>query len=267
MLSSGKQATYVNRIAWSVAYLKKAGLLDNPARGKYVITPKGQKFYKKHGCNITLKLLEESDDFKEFRYGGQKKKTSNMNQLQVGFDETDSTPEESMEKAHREINAVLRDDLLKVIMERKPRFFEYLVVELLQKMGYGGTFEDAGFVTGRSSDEGIDGEIREDKLGFSTIYIQAKRRDPNTTIGRPDIHQFVGALGGKNGTKGLFITTAKFTKEATAYALKKPSNTSLILVDGDMLAQLMIDNNIGVSTINTYEVKRIDNDFFTDDFE
>lgn len=267
MLKSGKQATYANRITWSVVYLKKAGLVANPSRGKYIITPKGREIYQKHGYNVSLKLLEESSEFRDFRYGGQEKKKTSENHIKVEFDEIDSTPEDSLEKAFDEINAVLRDDLLNAIMEKEPRFFEHLVVKLLQKMSYGGALEDAGFVTGKSSDEGIDGEIREDKLGFSTIYIQAKRWDPSTTVSRPEIQRFVGALGGKNGNRGLFITTAKFSRDSIVYAQRKPNNASIILVDGDMLAQLMIEYNIGVSTVNTFEVKRIDNDFFTDGFE
>lgn len=172
-----------------------------------------------------------------------------------------------MEKAHNEMTTMLSDELLNAIMERSPRFFERLVVELLVKMGYGGAFEESGSVIGKTNDEGIDGVIREDKLGFSSIYIQAKRWDPESTVSRPEIQKFVGALAGQAATKGLFITTASFSKEAKNYANNRAYNTKVVLVDGKALAKLMIENGVGVSTVNTYEIKKIDSDYFSEDNE
>lgn len=264
MLPSGKQATYVNRITWSVVYLKKAGLVSNPSRGNYKITQQGIDAFKQVGHNVTLKFLEKSEEFRDFRYG-----TNDDSEvpplISVTLTDAQSTPEDSMDKAFNEMNAMLSDDLLNSIMERSPRFFERLVVQLLVKMGYGGTIEDAGKVIGKTNDEGIDGVIREDKLGFSSIYIQAKRWDLNSAIGRPEIQKFVGALAGQAATKGLFITTARFTNEAKQYADNRAYNTKLVLVDGKMLARLMIENGIGVSTINSYEIKKIDNDYFMEE--
>jgi len=150
------------------------------------------------------------------------------------------------------------------ITKQTPAFFETLVVRLLEKMGYGGTLTDAGIVVGQSGDEGIDGIIREDKLGFNLIYIQAKRWESDKTIGRPEIQKFVGALAGQGAIKGLFITTGKFSKEAYDYA-KKQHTTKVVLVDGQTLTNLMIDHNLGVSTESVYEIKRVDTDFFSDE--
>ena len=170
-----------------------------------------------------------------------------------------------MEKSFRKINALLADDLLSAIMEKPPEFFERLVVQLLVRMGYGGAIEEAGMVVGKTNDEGIDGIIREDKLGFSSIYIQAKRWAPDQTIGRPEVQTFVGALAGQGATKGLFITTAQFSKGAVQYAQNPGINTKVVLVDGKMLAKLMIENNVGVSSVNSYVIKRIDTDYFSEE--
>ena len=168
------------------------------------------------------------------------------------------------EKAYSQINSALAEDLLASIMEHSPSFFERLVVDLLLKMGYGSSFDSAGMVVGHTGDEGIDGIIREDKLGFSNIYIQAKRWDPTSmTVGRPEIQKFVGALAGQGASKGLFITTAQFTKEAQSYAAKQLA-AKIVLVDGHQLTKLMIEYGIGVSIQSTYTIKKIDSDYFDD---
>ena len=174
------------------------------------------------------------------------------------------TPQDAFDLAYQQINHALADDLLSEIMKQTPAFFENLVVRLLENMGYGGSVENAGLVVGQTGDEGIDGIIREDKLGFSLIYIQAKRWDRTTSIGRPEIQKFVGALAGQGANKGLFITTALFTKEAREYA-KKQHTTKVVLVDGESLAKLMIEYNLGVSTQAVYQIKRLDSDFFNED--
>ena len=173
------------------------------------------------------------------------------------------SPQDILDDAYNQINAALIDDVLSEVMKQSPLFFEHLVIKLLTQMGYGGSLEDAGTVTRTSGDEGIDGMIREDKLGFDQIYIQAKRWDRNSTVGRPELQKFVGALAGQGASKGLFITTAQFTKEAKEYA-NKQHTTKNVLVDGTSLAKLMIEYNIGVSVETTYSIKKIDSDFFDD---
>lgn len=266
MLPSGKQATYANRITWAVVYLKKAGLIQTVSRGNYRATQNGINTFQKVGIKLNLQDLEKSKEFVKFRYGTNDENENHQLPTQTLLS-IDITPEDSMEKAHNEMTTMLSDELLNAIMERSPRFFERLVVELLVKMGYGGAFEESGSVIGKTNDEGIDGVIREDKLGFSSIYIQAKRWDPESTVSRPEIQKFVGALAGQAATKGLFITTASFSKEAKNYANNRAYNTKVVLVDGKALAKLMIENGVGVSTVNTYEIKKIDSDYFSEDNE
>lgn len=261
-LPSGQQPTYVNRITWASTYLKKAGLLESPRRGQLIITYVGKQAFLDTGDRIDLKYLEKYEGFRQFRHGDGTPPSNHT--AHVVATTPGDTPEDMMALAYRDINASLAEDLLSAIMERSPAFFESLVVQLLLKMGYGGALDDAGKVVGKTADEGIDGVIREDKLGFSSIYIQAKRWDVSTTIGRPEIHKFVGALAGQGANKGLFITTARFSKEAMNYASTRSANTSVVLVDGNMLTKLMIENDIGVSTQTTYALKKLDNDFFTE---
>ncbi len=265
-LPSGKQLKYVNRIYWALTYLRKAGLITSPSRGQHIITPAGKEAFEKAGNSIDLHYLEKYNGFKEFRYGSNDVEEVLPATTVVPL-VTEETPEDAMESAFKKINAMLADELLTAIMERSPSFFERLVVELLVRMGYGGSFEDAGRVIGRTNDEGIDGVIREDKLGFSSIYIQAKRWALDKTIERPDVQTFVGALAGQGATKGLFITTAQFSKSAVQYAQNPGFSTKVVLVDGRMLARLMIENDVGVSPQNTYIIKKLDNDYFWEDSE
>lgn len=262
---SGSQPLYNNRIGWALTYLKKAGLIASPSRGWYAITNLGLNAYNKVGNKISLQYLEEiSTDFVEFRYGNNDTPAKSIAETSL---ESDDTPEDIMENAFQKINVKIADELLSAIMDQSPHFFERLVVQLLVKMGYGGAFDNAAKVVGKTNDEGIDGIIREDKLGFSSIYIQAKRWDPTTTIGRPEIQKFVGALAGQGATKGLFITTAQFSKDAIDYTRNRTYSTKVVLVDGKMLARLMIENDVGVSPINTYIIKKLDSDYFTEDSE
>jgi restriction system protein len=174
---------------------------------------------------------------------------------------SESTPEEILENSYLSIRKNLAQELLLKIKSSSPAFFESLVVELLVKMGYGGSIKDAGRSIGRSGDEGIDGIIKEDKLGLDVIYVQAKRWE--NVVGRPEIQKFVGALAGQGAKKGVFITTSRFTSEAKEY---QPRNeTKIVLIDGESLAELMIDHNLAVSTVNIFEIKRIDNDYFGDE--
>jgi len=260
MLPSGRQRTVDNRVNWAVTYLKNATLIRAVSRGNYAITDEGKKAFEKDGSLIDLAYLERYESFRKF-HGP--KPDDTITPIRT-ISPSENTPQDTLEIAFAQINAELAEDILTAIMDRSPAFFEKLVVDLLVQMGYGGAIEDAGKVVGHSGDEGIDGIIREDKLGFSSIYIQAKRWEPSTNIGRPEIMKFVGALAGQGANKGLFITTAHFTKEAIAYASKQLT-TKVVLVDGDLLAKLMIEYDIGVSTQSTYAIKRIDSDSFSED--
>lgn len=209
--------------------------------------------------------LERYDSFKQFVSAQVTSGNGQQPQSVTGADDlSGQTPQDALDAAYQQINQALADDILSEIMRQQPGFFERLVVQLLENMGYGGSVENAGQVVGKSGDEGIDGIIREDKLGFSLIYIQAKRWDRNTSIGRPEIQKFVGALAGQGASKGLFITTAQFTNEAREYA-KKQHTTKVVLVDGEALANLMIEYNVGVSTQAGYQIKQLDSDFFSEE--
>lgn len=252
------------RTNWARTYLKKAGLIKNTSRGIFIITDEGRSVLDS-SVVINNEFLMRYESFQAFINTGSKSKDNAVAGIQktcISSNE-EETPQDLLEEAIRKINISLTDDLLSEIMDLSPTFFEQLIVKLLEKMGYGGSLKNAGEVVGKSGDEGIDGIIREDKLGFDLIYIQAKRWDVDTTIGRPEIQKFVGALAGQGATKGLFITTAKFTREAFDYA-KKQHTTKIVLVDGQLLTKLMIEHNLGVSVENTYEIKKVDSDFFSD---
>lgn len=260
LLPSGRQRTVDNRVNWAITYLKKAGLIAAVHRGVYTITSEGSKAYSTVGNEINLAYLERYEQFRSF-HGTPIPST---NTKHPNLSPSEDTPQDTFEKAYTQINSALAEDLLASIMEHSPAFFERLVVDLLLKMGYGSSFDSAGMVVGHSGDEGIDGIIREDKLGFSSIYIQAKRWDPETmTVGRPEIQKFVGALAGQGASKGLFITTTQFTKEAINYAAKQLA-AKIVLVDGHQLTKLMIEYGIGVSIQSTYTIKKIDSDYFDD---
>lgn len=194
---------------------------------------------------------------KYFKRRNKDGKNSDVKNIKAGIEPSSS---ERMQSAFSETNDNLADELLDKIMSREPAFFENLVVKLLVKMGYGGGNEGSGIVTPASGDSGIDGIIREDKLGFSNIYIQTKRYDRNSTVSRPEIQKFIGAIAEYKNKKGLFVTTAKFSSEA-----KKSSETSqIVLIDGERLAKLMIEYGVGVSTVQIFEIKKIDSDFFSE---
>lgn len=260
LLPSGKQRTADNRVNWALTYLKKAGLVERPSTGKYRITSVGKAALQEVGDEITLEYLNKYESFREFHLT---KDQTSQDSLVCTNPIADASPQDTMDIAFQQINDELAANLLQAIMEHSPQFFEKLVVDLLLKMGYGGAFDESGMTVGQSGDEGIDGIIREDKLGFSSIYIQAKRWNTDTTVGRPEIQKFVGALAGQGAQKGLFITTAQFTKEAKNYAGKQ-SATKVVLVDGEKLTKLMIEYDVGVSILNTYAIKKIDSDFFDD---
>ncbi len=259
MLPSGATTTFGSRVSWACTYLKKAGLLSAPKRGFISITERGTEALAKNPLTINVAFLKQYPEFRAFQ-------TS----TKVNEQETDGntpevslikTPNETVESGYLKLRAQLADELLETVKTCSPSFFERLVVELLVKMGYGGSLADAGRAVGKSGDGGIDGIIKEDKLGLDVIYIQAKRWDQNS-IGRPQVQQFAGALQGQRAGKGIFITTSVFTDDARNFV--KGIGSKIVLIDGDELATLMIDYGIGVTTIATYEVKRIDSDYFVE---
>ncbi|EKD08110.1 MULTISPECIES: restriction endonuclease [Limnospira] len=259
LLASGKQPIFDNRVGWAKTYLKKAGLLEDPKRATFVITDLGKQILAQNPDRIDAKYLRQFPSFLEFidvsRDDNGTEEEETINVLT-----SDQTPEESLEKAYQRIRNSLASEILNKVVELSPTFFERLVVELLVKMGYGGSIKDAGKAIGKSGDEGIDGTIKEDKLGLDIIYIQAKRWKPENVVGRPEIQKFVGALAGQGAKKGIFITTSNFTKEALEYTPK--NETKIVLIDGEQLAQLMIDYNLGCTTEQIYELKKIDSDYF-----
>jgi len=257
LLPSGHQAVFNNRVGWARTYMKKAGLLRSPQRGYLCITERGLDVLKQNPSKIDLELLGQFEEFIAFRTFRREKSAGQK----VTEEERERTPEETLESAYQNLSIDLANDLLQQIKVSPPSLFENVVVDLLVKMGYGGNRKDAGEAIGKSGDEGIDGIIKEDPLGLDIIYIQAKRWE--NTIGSPEIQKFAGALQGKHARKGIFITTSNYSREAQRYA--SGIENKIILIDGDQLTQLMIDHNIGVSLSATYETKKIDLDYFTEE--
>jgi restriction system protein len=232
-------------------------LLEPTRRGYFKITERGLSVLNQNPQNINIKFLDQFEEFKKFR--AYKKEGSNKHKQTE--EEQDKTPEEALEIAYQNLRDELAHDLIQQIKTSPPSLFEKLVVELLVKMGYGGTRKDAGKAIGKSRDEGIDGIIKEDRLGLDIIYIQAKRWD--NTVGRPEIQKFAGALQGQRAKKGIFISTSNFSREARDYASR--IDTKIVLIDGEQLTQFMIDYNIGVTPISNYEIKRMDLDYFIEE--
>lgn len=258
LLASGNQAIFDNRVGWAKTYLKKAGLLDSPQRATFVITEIGIETLRHNPDRIDAKFLRQFPAFVEFQTSSRVDK--NEEEEIIAQTQSKHTPEENLDIAYRQIRKSLASELLNKVVDLSPAFFERLVVELLVKMGYGGSISDAGKAIGKSGDEGIDGTIKEDKLGLDIIYIQAKRWKRGSVVGRPELQKFVGALAGQGAKKGIFITTSNFTKEALEYAPK--NETKIVLIDGEQLAQLMVDYNLGGTTQQIYELKKIDHDYF-----
>jgi restriction system protein len=237
--------------------MKKAGLLQSTRRGYFQISQRGLKVLDQNPPEINIAFLRQFPEFLEFQTPRRGKPTTITEQEPA---ET-QTPEEKIEAAYQTLTETLASELLQTIKSQSPAFFERIVIDLLVKMGYGGTRKDAGQAVGRSGDEGIDGIIKEDRLGLDTVYIQAKRWD--NTVSRPEIQKFAGALQGQRARKGIFITTSDFSRAARDYVSRIDSK--IVLIDGDTLAELMIDHNIGVAPVASYELKRIDSDYFTEE--
>ncbi len=258
LLPSGKQPVFDNRVGWATTYLKKAGVVETPKRALYQITDRGRGVLDKKPEQVDIKLLEQFREFREFR--ARKKKPIVRETPPVEM--SDVNPEELFESAYKDLQETLAAELLDTIKTCSPEFFERLVIDVLIKMGYGGSRREAGDALGRSGDEGIDGIIKEDKLGLDIIYIQAKRWD-STTVGRPEIQKFAGALLGQAAKKGIFITTSRFSREAEDYV--KGLDAKIILIDGERLAELMVEYNVGVDPVAAYEIKKIDSDYFIEE--
>lgn len=255
-LPSQTEPTYINRIGWAITYMKKAGLLQSPSRAQYVITEEGKKIIDNNVVNLNSKYLRRYPTFIDF----QRLTHDNANPISETAKDNE-TPYEKIVSYNAIIKKAICDDLLNKILEQSPYFFEQLVVDLLVSMGYGGNIEDAGKATKKSCDEGIDGLIKEDKLGLDTIYIQAKRYKKENLVGRPSIQQFIGALQLKGARKGIFITTSDFTKEALE-SVTYSNTVSIVLINGTKLVDLMYEHNIGVGIEKIIQIKKIDNDYF-----
>lgn len=248
LLASGRQATFDNRVGWARTYLKKAGLLEYTGRGRFRITERGLQVLQQQPSKVNIKFLDRFAEFVEFRT---KKKTP---------DEGDGklTPEELLESSYNGLRSELAQELLQRVRECSPRFFEKLVVDLLVAMGYGGSKADAGRAVGGSGDGGIDGLIKEDKLGLDAVYIQAKRW--KEAVGRPIVQTFAGSLQGEKASKGVLITTSRFSSDAKDFADRL--DRRIVLIDGEQLAELMIDHGVGVTDVHTYVVRAIDLGYF-----
>ncbi len=258
-IASGPQKFY-DRLSWAKTYLKKAGLIKYPKRGFFQITEQGLDVFKEDIDKINIAYLKQFPEFVKFYMRSQ-----SDDQEEIIVDEGELTPEEAFENAYQKIRNDLADELLEYVLSSSPDFFERLVVDLLVAMGYGGTQGAAARAVGRSGDEGIDGIIDEDLLGLDVIYIQAKRWKRESKVSRPQIQSFVGALQGKHSRKGVFITTSSFTKDAIEYIASIESK--VVLINGERLANFMIDYDIGVSTKTEFQIKEIDSDFFEEDTE
>lgn len=258
VLPSGSQYVIDNRVGWARTYLKKAGLLESPKRSYFKITSLGLDVLKKNPAEINVKFLEQFPLFIEFRNTKKEKDENEDHEVETG---STQTPQELLEYGYQKIKKDLSQELLGYVKQSSPRFFERLVVELLLSMGYGGSRKDAGQAIGQSGDGGIDGIIKEDKLGLDVIYLQAKRWE--NVVGSKEIRNFVGSLVGQKANKGVFITTSGFTKDALEYV--KTITHKVILIDGEMLTKLMIENNIGVSKVISYDIKKIDSDYFVEE--
>jgi restriction system protein len=270
LLPSGKQPVLRNRIHWAKFYLTKAGLIDVPSRGNFVATEAGRKLLAQNPARIDVAMLEElSPVFREFlnsqRHGDQN--GGAVERAPVAAPVSGAmpavTPEEQIENAYRALHSALASDLIERVTQNSPAFFERLIIELLVKMGYGGSHSDAARQLGRSGDGGVDGVINEDRLGLDRVYIQAKCYSNDRSIGRPDVQGFLGSLVGQGASKGVFVTTSTFSGKAREFVRHLPQR--IVLIDGTTLAELMIEHGVGVRTSRAIELKKLDEDFFTEE--
>ena len=257
LIPSGRVTLFQNRVGWAATYLYRAGLIQRPKRAVYRITERGHQVLADHSKRVDLRVLSQFEEFEEFRQTRREQPESPATTVD------EQTPEERIETSYRELRSALAGELLDRIHDQSPEFFEQLVLDVLHAMGYGGGLEGASERLGRSGDEGVDGIIREDRLGLDNIYVQAKRW--TGSVGRPEVQKFAGALQGQNATKGVFITTSTFSPDAVEFAGKLTPR--IVLVDGKELADLMIEHGVGVTTAHTYLLKRVALDYFATEEE
>ncbi len=257
LVPSGAQRRFDNRVNWSRSYLKKAGLLESPGRGKFQVTSRGLKVLEDNPDRIDVAYLMQFSEFVKFRTDWQKRDDVSP-VTQISAESSDQTPEEALDAAYQRLKQDLAQEIIDRIKQSPPSFFEQTVVDLLVAMGYGGSRRDAGQAVGRTGDGGIDGIIKEDRLGLDTVFLQAKRWD--SVVGRPVVQGFAGSLAGVHANKGIFITTSRFSDDARGYV--QNLGMKIVLIDGEQLADLMIEYGVGVTEVNRYSVKRIDLDYF-----
>ena len=259
LLPSGRQQVFANRIAWAVTHMSHAGLVEKVRRSVYRLTKEGERLLAQAPTRIDLKVLRNYSAYAEWRTGQSAPAASGDTALAVSEDES-VTPEEALDRAAKELRDALETEVLDRVREAESAFLERVVIDLLIAMGYGGGDAAMGKVTGRSGDGGIDGTIREDTLGLDEVYLQAKKYAAGNTVGESDLRNFAGAIDAANTTKGVFVTTSSFTRAAENYVARSPKR--IVLIDGEELARLMVEHNIGVRPKIQYKVKRIDEDYF-----
>jgi restriction system protein len=266
LLQSGRQKLLNNRIHWAKFYMAKAGLIDHPRRGRFVASDQGRLLLARNPSRINVETLLQYPAFRDFYRGA----NSDIEEEQAPHgpavttaSDPDRTPEEQVEAAHLALQSALREELLQRILQNSSTFFEQVIVELLVAMGYGGSLRNAAAQLGRSGDGGVDGVINEDRLGLDRVYVQAKRYAPTISVGRPDVQGFVGSLVGLGATKGVFVTTSSFSRQALEFV--QHLTQRIILIDGQRLAELMIEHNVGVRLSRAIEFKRLDEDFFAEE--
>lgn len=263
LLPSGTQRVLHNRIHWAKFYMTRAGLIDSPKRGVFVASLAGKALLSTSPAKIGIELLRTIPAFVNFENSTPAAATKAEAPAAAAAASSSATPEEQIDAAHAELSSALRTDLLARILEQNPAFFERVIVDLLVGMGYGGTHENAAMRLGKTGDGWIDGIVDEDRLGLDRIYVQAKRYATGSTVGRPEVQGFVGSLVGLGATKGVFVTTSGFSKQALDYA--KALQQRVILIDGERLSELMVEFGVGVRASRTIVVKRLDEDFFSDE--
>lgn len=254
-LPSGRQTRFNNRMAWARIYLHRSGLIEKTERGTLQITQRGLEVLQENHERLTIRYLSRFPEFNQFRATGRDQE-QNQNVKDI-----EQTPEEILQASYQRLRRALASELIERLKACSPAFFENLVIDLLVSMGYGGSRADAGQAVGRSGDDGIDGIIKEDKLGLDVIYVQAKRW--SNSVGRPVVQAFAGSLEGQRAKKGILITTSFFTQDAWEYISR--IEKKIVLIDGETLTQLMIDYGVGVSEKDVYVVKKVDEDYFSEE--
>ena len=258
MTPSSRQTTFVNRVSWAVIYMERAGLVERVKRAVYRLTEEGKRLLSKELTRIDLKFLRQYPAYNAWISISKQREESDA---QLKTIESTDTPEEALERAARQVRVELENDVIDRVRKADPAFLEKVVVDLLIKMGYGGGDAERGQVTGRSGDGGIDGTIREDALGLDEVYVQAKKYAESNTVGESYLRNFAGAIDAAGTNKGVFVTTASFTPAARKYVRRSPKR--IVLIDGPELARLLVAHNVGVRPRVRLEIKRIDEDYFS----